>query len=52
MAASNPQVKAALEKRDHPERYCRHPRCLWKIVKGDGTPDPCRRHPVPMEKAP
>ena len=30
------------DKEKRPERYCRHPRCLWRTVDGAGNPTPCR----------
>lgn len=42
----NIQVKVALEKREHPERFCKHPRCLWRVQTARG-PNPCRKHPLP-----
>lgn len=29
----NTQAKVALNKQEHPERYCPAPRCLWKTTK-------------------
>ena len=29
------QAKVALDKQQHPERYCREPRCLWKVIRLD-----------------
>jgi hypothetical protein len=47
MPVSSTQVKVAQEKREHPERFCRSPRCLWKIQTGDGRAlAACRRHPI------
>jgi hypothetical protein len=34
------QTRVALDKRDHPERYCPNARCLWRT--GDGSY--CPRH--------
>lgn len=31
----NTQAKVALDKQKHPERFCRHPRCLWRVAKLD-----------------
>lgn len=41
----NPAQHSRLEKEAHPELYCSVKACLWKIVKRDGTLDPCRKHP-------
>lgn len=30
----NTQVKVALEKQAHPERFCPHPKCLWRTETG------------------
>jgi hypothetical protein len=39
--------KVRLEKEAHPERFCRNPRCLWRIVSGcTGQATPCRKHPI------
>lgn len=49
MGVSNAQIKSGIEKREHPELYCRAPKCLWKIKTSDGRDlRPCERHPVPM----
>lgn len=40
----NVAAKCRIEKEAHPERYCAHPRCLWKIQTALG-PNPCRNHP-------
>jgi hypothetical protein len=32
---SSTQVKVALDKQKHPERFCPVRRCLWKVVKLD-----------------
>lgn len=29
----NTQAKIGIEKREHPERFCAHPRCLWRVMK-------------------
>lgn len=29
------QAKVALDKQEHPDRFCRQPRCLWRVVKLD-----------------
>jgi hypothetical protein len=29
----NTQAKVAIEKQSHPERFCPHPRCLWRTAK-------------------
>lgn len=31
----NIQAKVGMEKREHPERFCKEPGCLWKVVKLD-----------------
>lgn len=31
----NIQAKVALDKEKHPERFCKTPRCLWRVVKLD-----------------
>jgi hypothetical protein len=31
----NIQAKVALDKQKHPESFCPHPRCLWRVVKLD-----------------
>ena len=36
-------AKVAAHKREHPERYCPAPGCLW--MTGDGSR--CPRHPAP-----
>lgn len=46
----NIQAKVAIEKQAHPERFCKHPRCLWRIVTSRG-PNPCRKHPAPTPEA-
>lgn len=28
----NTQAKVAIHKQEHPDRYCRNPRCLWRIL--------------------
>lgn len=33
------------EKEAHPERFCAHPRCLWRVVTRAGR-NPCRNHPA------
>lgn len=38
-------------KETHPELYCAHPRCLWRIVTNRG-PNPCRNHPLPRPVPP
>lgn len=38
-------AKVRLEKEQHPERFCRDPRCLWRVHHA-GRPDtPCPKHP-------
>jgi hypothetical protein len=41
-------AKVAAVKAAHPEQFCKHPRCLWRVKSGrDGRDlEPCRRHPV------
>ncbi len=31
----NVNVRVARDKREHPERFCRVARCLWRVVKLD-----------------
>ena len=40
MSYSSVAAKVAQQKREHPERYCPEPRCLWRT--GDGRH--CPRH--------
>lgn len=37
------------DKRENPDKYCKHPKCLWRIktIRGD---NPCKRHPELAEK--
>jgi hypothetical protein len=37
-------ASVAAEKRDHPERFCIVPRCLWRTNGGE---NPCRNHQRP-----
>lgn len=39
------QTRVATEKREHPERFCSHPGCLWRVkhVRG-GNDTPCPKH--------
>jgi hypothetical protein len=37
------QAKVAIDKEKHPERFCAHPRCLWRVMKCD----PMTRQMVP-----
>lgn len=41
--ARNVQIRVALDKEAHPERYCPARKCLWRT--GDGGR--CPRHPEP-----
>lgn len=34
-------------KEEHPELFCADRRCLWRVVRGDGSANPCRKHPAP-----
>lgn len=40
----NTAAKVRKDKEAHPERYCRDPRCLWRVVTFQGI-NPCRKHP-------
>lgn len=31
----NTAARVALDKQKHPERFCKEPRCLWRVVKLD-----------------
>lgn len=38
-------AKVAIEKREHPERFCEAPGCLWRVKHLRGGPDtPCKKH--------
>ena len=41
----NVAASERLAKEKHPDRFCSHPRCLWRIVRGDGSANPCHNHP-------
>ncbi len=41
----NTAAKVREEKEEHPERFCKHPRCLWRISTRSGS-NPCRNHPT------
>ena len=43
-------AKVRAEKEAHPERFCAHKECLWRIMTSRG-PNPCRNHPVAKEGA-
>jgi hypothetical protein len=34
-----------LQKAKHPENFCQHPKCLWRVSTHAG-PKPCPTHPV------
>ena len=42
----NVAASVRLAKDKNPERFCSNPRCLWRIVRGDGSANPCRDHPA------
>ena len=46
----NVAASVRLAKDKHPERFCANPRCLWRIVRGDGSANPCRNHPAPAKR--
>lgn len=33
------------DKEKHPEKYCRNPRCLWRVETREGR-KPCPKHPA------
>jgi len=41
----NIQAKVALDKEKHPERFCKEPRCLWRVVQLDHVTQSF--HPLP-----
>ena len=42
---SRPRRTIAQEKKEHPERFCKAAKCLWRVAKSDGKPlDPCPKH--------
>jgi hypothetical protein len=46
----NTQAKVAIEKENHPERFCKAVRCLWRVLSHDMVSKPncangvCPRH--------
>jgi len=49
----NTQAKLGIEKSEHPERFCSHPRCLWRITKlNDATQTHERRPEYPTGRCP
>ena len=44
----NIAAKVAANKLAHPERYCSHPKCLWRVETRNGR-TPCPRHQVSDE---
>lgn len=52
MTRAQVAAKVRAEKALHPERFCAHPLCLWRIQTGRGD-NPCRKHPAkPAIQAP
>jgi hypothetical protein len=41
----NVAAQCRQQKEKSPELFCAHPRCLWKVVKRDGTLSACQNHP-------
>jgi len=41
----NVAAKVSAEKASHPERFCAHKGCLWRVVTSRGQ-NPCRNHPI------
>lgn len=44
-------AQVRIEKEKHPERFCAHPKCLWRIVTRNGL-NPCRNHPTENHNEP
>lgn len=46
---SHGQVAASVaqEKERHPERFCKEPKCLWRVATRNGS-NPCKKHPQPQ----
>jgi hypothetical protein len=44
-----PNVAASVraQKEKNPELFCADRKCLWRIVKRDGTLSPCQNHKAP-----
>jgi len=44
----NTAAKVRAAKLAHPDQFCSHPTCLWRVKSGrDGRDlEPCRKHPV------
>ena len=44
---SRPRRTVAQEKKDHPERFCKAAKCLWRVADRNGKPlQPCPKHPA------
>jgi hypothetical protein len=41
----HPAAACRNEKEKHPERFCQHPRCLWRVVTRSGI-HMCPKHPA------
>ncbi len=37
--------KVVEEKEQHPERFCSHAGCLWRVLHRGGAETPCPKHP-------
>jgi hypothetical protein len=44
------RAKVAIEKREHPERFCTAPGCLWRVKHRGGDDTPCPKH-TPKKEA-
>jgi hypothetical protein len=43
----NPAQRAREHKEKHPENFCAHPKCLWRVVNSfTGVMTPCENHPM------
>jgi hypothetical protein len=42
----HPAAKTREDKSAHPENFCTHPRCLWRVLHRDGRVTPCPKHPA------
>ncbi|HET7207257.1 MAG TPA: helix-turn-helix domain-containing protein [Terriglobales bacterium] len=44
---ARPRRTFAQEKKDHPERFCKAAKCLWRVTDRNGKPlKPCPKHPA------
>jgi hypothetical protein len=48
----NPAQHARIAKEERPQDYCPRKGCLWKIVRRDGSLNPCMKHPTSRPASP